>query len=346
MRPLTDRLGADLAFRPLASLRRGHSLRSVQSVANADAGIGVDNDVRPLVTVVVPVRDAGSLDPLVDALERQSLDLSGIEVLIADDGSTDGSTAAAVGRAAALDVRVLTDGPVNSYAARNRGIASARGTVVAFCDADCEPESAWLKEGIAALVDSDLAAGRIRLSVPRRRSVWHLLDVDTFLDQERAVLGGAAATANLFVRRSVFERMGGFDDSQPNQGDHDFVGRAVAAGFRLEFAERAAVCHPTRGRRAFLRKVWAVNRRYAARCARTGTPPEGLKLRSLVPLVQPLRARRRFGRTILLDRKRLLECGARPRVAEYLLALPIQYLFLPYFSSAAQAVGWLEVRHR
>lgn len=318
----------------------------MQSVASVNAGIAAQDDVRPLVTVVVPVRDAGSLDRLVDALGRQTLDLMGIEVLIADDGSTDGSTAAAAQRAGELRLRVLRGEPVNSYAARNRGIAAARGPVIAFCDADCEPQSAWLEDGIAALADSDIAAGRIRLAVPVRRSVWHLLDVDTFLDQERAVRGGAAATANLFVRRSVFERLGGFDDSQPNQGDHDFVGRAVAAGFRLKFAEGAVVFHPTRGRRAFLRKVWAVNRRYAARCARRGTRPEGLKLRSLVPLVQPLRARRRFGRTILLDRTRLQECGVRPSVAEYVLALPLQYLFLPYLSSAAQAVGWFEARRR
>ena len=117
----------------MASLQYAHSLGGVHSVASADASIEAEDDVRPLVTVVVPVRDAGSLDRLVDALERQSLDPSGVEVLIADDGSTDGSTAAA-GRDAKVHIRVLTDRPVNSYAARNRGIASARGTVVAYCD--------------------------------------------------------------------------------------------------------------------------------------------------------------------------------------------------------------------
>jgi glycosyltransferase involved in cell wall biosynthesis len=286
------------------------------------------------------------MDELLDALAGQTLGRDAIEILIADDGSTDGSVAAAARRGELLRLRVLSDEPKNSYAARNRGAAHAEAPVLAFCDGDCVPEPAWLEQGLAALEQFDLAAGMIRLTVPEPRSIWHLLDVDTFLDQERAVRAGAAATANLFVRKSVFDAVRGFDDTLPNQGDHDFVGRAVAAGYSLGFAPEAAVVHPTRDRQSFMKKLWAVDRRYGTRCARNGTRPEALKLRSLVPLVQPLRSRRRFGRTFTLDRKRLAESGVRPTRSELLRALPLQYLFLPYHGSVAQAAGWLEGRRR
>lgn len=300
--------------------------------------------VDPVVSIVVPVRNgAAYLRALLEALSRQTLPRERFEVLVGDDGSTDGGTdglETADGR-----VRVLAGPPTNSYAARNRAARAARGRVLVFCDADCLPEPGWLEAGIAALGDADVAAGGIRYAVPLRRTVWTLLDIETFKDHERQVTAANAETCNLFVRRELFERLGGFDDSLPEHGDFDFASRAVASGAKLTYAPEALVLHPTRdAARPFLRTVWVMHRWYAAREARAGRRPDGLKLRNWVPLVQPLRARRRFGRSIRLDRGRLLAHGVRPRLAEDLRALPILYLLLPYFSGAAQVRGWLDGR--
>src|SRR6185295_6604648 len=108
------------------------------------------------------------------------------------------------------------------YAARNRAARAARAETLAFCDADCLPEPDWLEKGIAA-VEGDatgrVAAGRIRFVVPPRPTVWTLIDMDTTKDHRREVEIGNAETANLFVRREFFERLGGFDDSIPEHGD-------------------------------------------------------------------------------------------------------------------------------
>lgn len=299
--------------------------------------------VLPKVTVVVPVRDGGDqLREVVAALEAQSLGSGDFEVVIADDGSRDG----AVDLLARRDwLRVETGPRRNSYAARNMGASVARADALAFCDADCRPEPRWLEEGLASLTIFDVVGGAVRFVVPDGRTVWTLLDIDTFLDQERAVRNGTAVSANLFVRRSVFEMVGGFDDTLPNQGDFDFVKRAVAAGARLGYSEQAAVRHPTRDDRgAFLRKAWNVNRRYAAREARSGGRPEALKLRSLVPVIQPIRSRRRVGRSLTLDRHRLAESGVSATPAERVKALPLQYLVLPYLATAAQFQGWIDGR--
>ena len=298
----------------------------------------------PRVSVIVPVRDGrDDVLGLLAALERQTVGRESFEVVIGDDGSGDGG----VGDLATADghVRVLPGPPRNSYAARNRAAGAARGSVLAFCDADCRPDPRWLEQGLRALEEAELAAGAIRFAIPERRTVWTLLDVETFKDHERQVENGNAETANLFVRREVFERLGGFDDSLPEHGDFDFALRAVGAGSRLAYAPLASLVHPTRDRaRPFLRTVWIMHRWYAAREARAGRRPDGLKLRSWVPLVQPLRARRRFGRTLRLDRARLAAHGIRPRPAEDLRALPILYLVLPYLGGAAQLRGWLDGR--
>jgi glycosyltransferase involved in cell wall biosynthesis len=299
-----------------------------------------------LVTVIAPVRDmdAHALR-LVQALEGQTMARERFEIVLADDGSSSGS----VLELATSDghVRVLRGPRANSYAARNRAVAAASGSIIAACDADCEPEPDWLEQGIEALENAEVVAGLIRFSASDHPSIWAILDMTTFLDQKRAVKAGYGVTANLFFKRNLFEHVGGFDDSQPNQGDYDFVSRCVAAGAKLAFSPHAVVRHPTRNRASsFLRKVWAVNRRYAERESAAGRKPEALKLRNSVPVVQTLRGRRRVGRPLALDRERLAESGVHPTVWDHVRALPLIYLLVPYVSLVAQLRGWVAGRRR
>jgi glycosyltransferase involved in cell wall biosynthesis len=302
-------------------------------------------DVREA-TVVVPTRNAGAaLQRLVEALAVQTVPRDRFEVVVADDGSDDGSTFD-------LDrsdgwLRLSPGPPQNSYVARNRAAALARGGELAFCDSDCVPERDWLERGLCALERSDLVAGRVLFELPPRTSVWSLLDVDMFLDQERAVASNTAATANLFVRRSLFEAMQGFDDSLPNQGDHDFVGRCVAAGSTLAFASDVIVRHPPRGgARELLGKVWRVNYMHALRACRTGRRPTRLRVRSWVPFVQTARVRRSNHRSFGLDRRRLAEHGIRPTLLDNMRAVPVIYIVVPYIANAAQLAGFLAARQR
>lgn len=298
---------------------------------------------QPLVSVVVPVRNGGDdLRRLLAALEQQTLAVDEFEVVIGDDGSSDGSCE---GFANEGRVRVLPGPPRNSYAARNRAVAGSRALVLAFCDADCVPEPRWLEQGLKALESSDLAAGRILFDQPARRTVWTLLDMDSFKDHERQVEQGTAETANLFLGRSLYDSVGGFDDSLPEHGDFDFVARCVASGAKLAFAPLARVSHPTRNAaRPFLRAVWIYNRWYAAREARAGRLPEGLKLRSWVPFVQRVRSRRRYHRSLGPDRRWLRANGVRASRREELFALPLMYLVVPYVAGAAQLRGWRDGR--
>jgi glycosyltransferase involved in cell wall biosynthesis len=301
-----------------------------------------------LASVIVPVRnDRGRhLQTLLDALSRQTLPREQFEVVIGDDGSTDGSTAG-------LEtpdgwVRVVCGPATNSYAARNRAARASRAPILAFCDSDCVPEPEWLEGGIRVLERQGavrLAAGAIRFIVPDRKTIWTLIDVDTTKDHERSVKNGNAETANLFVPRELFDRVRGFDDSIPEHGDFDFTLRCVDAGADLAYARESLLWHPTRNDgRAFLRMLWVMHRWYAAREARAGRKPLGLKLRWWVPFVFHMRWRRESGRSIGLDRRWLSENGMRPRLADNLRAIPIMYLFLPYYTGAAQIRGWWDGR--
>jgi GT2 family glycosyltransferase len=195
-----------------------------------------------------------------------------------------------------------------------------------------------------ALDDADVAAGLIRLAPPRRPTVWTLLDLEN-KDHELQVVSDNAETANLFVRRRLFERVGLFADDEPAHGDFDFVERCATAGARVVFAPAAVVSHPTRdGGASFLRNTWEMHRSYAARQARNGARPDRLRLRTWIPILPVLRARRRWGRSLGLDRRRLAQSGVRPRLRDDLRALPFIYLVLPALVGAAQLRGWLDGR--
>jgi glycosyltransferase involved in cell wall biosynthesis len=297
----------------------------------------------PLVSVIVPVRNAGAdLATLRECLSRQTE--QSFELVIGDDGSDDGSTDA-LSQNDDPNVRVVRGPPVNAYAARNRAVAASRAPVLAFCDADCRPDPEWLEHGLAALESADVVAGRIRFDIPADAGIWSLLDAETTKDHLRQVEVGTAETANLFLRRELFDRVGPFDADQPGYGDFEFVLRCVSQGARLAFAADAAVTHPVRtSARSFLRNVWSMNSSYAAFESRAGRLPEGLRLREWVPVVQTVRARRRFGMSVGLDRRWLGESGFRPTIGQDLRSLPLTYVFLPYFRSAAQVAGWRQGR--
>lgn len=293
-----------------------------------------------LASVIVPVRNgARDLPTLLGALAAQTIPRERFEIIVGDDGSTDGAT-----DGLETDegwIRVCAGPPRNAYAARNRAAAAARSPVLAFCDADCRPEPDWLEAGLAALERTDIAAGRIRFAVGERPSVWALLDIETSKDHERQVRLGTAETANLFLRRALFERVGGFDTGQPGYGDFEFVSRCLDHGARLAYAPEATVWHPTReepGR--FLRNLWSMNRSYGMFEGRAGRRPLGLRPRSWVPVFQTLRARRRFGLSLGLDRHWLGQNGVTPRLRDDLRAVPIIYLLIPYLRCVAQTQGW------
>jgi len=294
----------------------------------------------PEVSVIVPVRNGGAdVRRLVDALERQTLPRSRFEVLVVDDGSTDGAT----GGLDSADgwLRVLPGPPRNSYAARNRGARAAVAPLLAFCDVDCVPEPGWLEAGFAAAATADLVAGLVRFALPDRPSVWTLIDVESALDQASMVLEGIAVTANLFVSRELLETRGGFDERYASGGDWTFVRGSVEAGAALRFAPEAIVVHRSRDdARSSLRKVW-----FRERWASTRRTERGHRPGLVDALVGHRRAswRRGLGRPGRgLDPRRLEEHGLTVSRPQGALAVLVRAALFPPVLFAARLVGWVD----
>jgi cellulose synthase/poly-beta-1,6-N-acetylglucosamine synthase-like glycosyltransferase len=220
----------------------------------------------PRVSVIVPACNAEHvIGDCLEALLAQDYPSDRMEVIAVDNRSTDG-TAAVMCR---YPVRVLAERRVqSSYAARNTGLAVARGGVVLFTDADCVPQPGWALALVAALDDEDAggAAGRIEAA-----------SGDTLVERfqvEERVLDAAGAftrpalpfaqTANAAYRRVVFERVGLFDPTLVSGGDLDLSWRMQRAGWGLAYAPGAVIRH--RHRRTFggLVRMYAKNGHGAA----------------------------------------------------------------------------------
>jgi len=190
------------------------------------------------VSVIVPARDAAErIERTLAALAAQDFD-GDWEVVVVDDGSLDG-TAAVAERAGARVVR--NEAPRGPADARNAGVAASSGALLAFTDSDCVPERGWLRAGVAACRDADLVQGRVEPDSEHPPGAFdHTINVAT-----ESLL---YETANLFVRREWFERVGGFrpfiDPAEGHFGeDVVFAWEARRLGARPGFAAGAVVRH-------------------------------------------------------------------------------------------------------
>lgn len=199
----------------------------------------------PSVSVIVPVfNEAGTIRAQLEALAAQ--DYKGqLEVIVGDNGSTDGSAEVAhrfAGGRLSLEV-VPAHHRKGPSAARNAGLVAAGGEIVLFCDADDVADSAWVRTMAEALERCELVGGRLEVESMNdallrawrqpgaQTSLPHLLDFLPF-----------AMGANMGFRADVIRALGGFDERFDRGGEEvALCWRAQLGGATLCFAPDAVV---------------------------------------------------------------------------------------------------------
>lgn len=213
-------------------------------------GAGVD--LRQ-VAVVVPVRDRHA------GLERTLTVLESVgQVIVVDDGSS-----TPVAPRPGLDV-VRHPAPRGPAAARNTGWRSTTLPVVAFVDADIEPEPGWLDRLLPHLGDPSVAVVAPRVAtgthhtgpgpdpgpagvLARYEASRSPLDLGPARAPVQPGSGIAyVPSATLVARRQALEAVGGFDEALRFGEDVDLVWRMTETGWRVRYEPSSRVAHPPR----------------------------------------------------------------------------------------------------
>lgn len=206
--------------------------------------------------MVIPVyNDVERLKGCLDALTSSpGFGANGIECIVVDNGSDESATSLA---SRYPNVTFIEEPRPGSYAARNTGAASAAAEYIAFIDSDCIPATDWLESVIEATErcpQVDIFVGGIHLfpewsggRAPDRRVVAYEI-ATAFRQEYYANVVHFGPTANLIVRKSVFDALNGFDETLLSGGDKDFGQRAWAEGYTFRYSPECVVKHPTRSR--------------------------------------------------------------------------------------------------
>lgn len=218
---------------------------------------------KPFVSVIIPVyNDSVRLQKTLQALYLQTYPYTRYEVIVVDNASDDGVFTV---------VRQFPNAQISyeekrgSYAARNTGIAAAKGEIIAFTDSDCIPHTDWISQGVQALMDNPkagLIAGHIEFFFAGHSpTVGEYVDSIFHLRQEHySRVQHFGATGNVFTWRSVFDHVGEFNDQLYSMGDKEWGQRVFAAGYEVIYSPKAVVRHPARNTQDLLAK--------ARRCAK------------------------------------------------------------------------------
>lgn len=185
-----------------------------------------DNLFMPTVSVIIPTYNrAGALKEAIDSIIAQDYD--DFEIIVVDDGSTDNTQAILESY---HQVCVVRQDHLGVSAARNAGIARAGGPLITFLDSDdlwlpgklstqvvffntnpdaliCQTEEIWIKNGI-------------KINPKKRHKKYSGMIFERCL--ELCIVSPSA----VMMRRRLFDKIGGFDETLPVCEDYDLWLRA------------------------------------------------------------------------------------------------------------------------
>jgi glycosyltransferase involved in cell wall biosynthesis len=193
---------------------------------------------RPLVSVIMPAYNTSAYVAAAIRSAR-SQTIQDVEILVVDDGSTDGTRAAAE-RAADGDQRVvvLTQANAGPSAARNHAMKLARGEYFAFLDSDDEWMPSFLEAQLAVLARRPSTAV-VTGNAFNRGGVFDGTPYRAIQPAERALpfvemIAREDSVCILSVfRRSVYDTIGDFEESLRGNEDYEFWLRAAQHGFEF-----------------------------------------------------------------------------------------------------------------
>lgn len=197
------------------------------------------------VSIVVPAyNEEKNIKFLIENLLNLNYPKNKYEIIVVDNNSQD-KTSEIIKE---FQVTYLYETKQSSYAVRNKGVRKASGNILAFIDGDCIPERDWLKNAITHFFneDVDIITGQTLLPIgrtsPKPIEIYQLIgEAEKQKDSEQKEM---CAGRNMIVKKTIFEKIGYFEEKLISGGDVEWTKRATQYGFKLRYYEDVKVYHP------------------------------------------------------------------------------------------------------
>jgi glycosyltransferase involved in cell wall biosynthesis len=207
------------------------------------------------VSIIIPALDEEECLPVcLQSIASLSYPSENVEVIVADNGSSDKTREISKSYGA----KVICNDTVNVSGLRNLGAESAKHDVLAFIDADCIVSMDWLRSAVKYSEDLSVTAWGSPPTVPADATwvqrTWYLVRKKEHPIVEVQWL----ESMNLFIRKELFNRVGGFDERLVTCEDVDLCYRIGEHG-KIISDEKIQVVHTGEARtiREFVRKeIW------------------------------------------------------------------------------------------
>lgn len=201
-----------------------------------------------LISVLIPVyNDPKGLETCLNALSKQEQYADDMEVIVIDNAS-DISLEDIVKKFPFA--KYAYEKKAGSYAARNKGMKLVTGKYIAFTDADCIPESDWLKKGICCIRKEPahtLVGGEVHMPLSNKPTATELYQCAVGFQQKENIEERLfSVTANLFVKSKDMQQIGFFNENILSGGDRDWCLKAIKKGMTISYCSKSIVNTPPR----------------------------------------------------------------------------------------------------
>lgn len=204
------------------------------------------------ISVIIPYyKDLQNLKLLLENLENQSLPFKQWEAIVVNN-DTKIPLKLPEGFSVSYNLEFCEESIQGSYAARNKGIAAAKGEILAFTDSDCLPERDWLKNAWNFFSQDfkkeiGILTGPVTLFFknPKSLSDAEVYEKYTGFTTELYANEGHAITANWFSYKSVLVEFGNFNAKLKSNGDSELSGK-ISQAYQIVYKDEIKVLHPAR----------------------------------------------------------------------------------------------------
>ena len=205
----------------------------------------------PRISIVIPTYARPErLRECLAALARQTTPADTFEIVVVDDGSPQPVVPPEATTPTGPTIRIIRQPNAGPSAARNRGVAEARGELITLTDDDCLPTPAWLESlATAHRQCPDALVGGVTFNglTDNVFAMTSQMIIDLVYEHFNTDEASAyfLTSNNILCSRAAYAELGGFDTTFPRAGaeDRDFCDRWRASGRPLRLVPSATLEH-------------------------------------------------------------------------------------------------------